>query len=67
MEQEEKSKLGGRISAQRSRAEALANYYSNPNYCANCGKLIEVDKGIKPADTRKRKTCSSECFREKAW
>ena len=44
-----------------NREEALQKYYESPNICRNCGRTIEVRDSENPADTRKKKFCSSSC------
>jgi predicted RNA-binding Zn-ribbon protein involved in translation (DUF1610 family) len=44
-----------------SKKKALDRYYSNPNYCIYCGKIIEIKKGNRPAETKKKKFCNSSC------
>jgi hypothetical protein len=43
------------------RQRALDVYYSNPNYCKKCGKIIEVPEGKKPGDIRPKKFCNHSC------
>ena len=35
-------KLGGQTTAKIERDIALSNYYSQPNICLNCKKVIEI-------------------------
>jgi predicted nucleic acid-binding Zn ribbon protein len=46
---------------QRERTEALARYYANPNYCLQCGLVIEVKDGAKVAQVRTKKFCNHSC------
>lgn len=57
----EARKLGAKISAQRSRAKALASYYQSPNTCLKCGVVIRVGENEKPWDTRRKKFCGRSC------
>lgn len=45
----------------RKRQEALANYYSDPNRCKQCGAVIMVKESEPPAGARARKFCSRSC------
>jgi DNA-directed RNA polymerase subunit RPC12/RpoP len=38
-----------------------ADYYNNPNYCKNCGKVIEIKEGQKPSEVRVKKFCNTSC------
>lgn len=53
--------LGGKAMAIRLRAEALYNYYKNPNICKFCGKAILVGPNQKVASVRKKKFCDQKC------
>ena len=49
-------------SGARSRREyALRKYYSNPNYCRNCGLLIHAEQGKKISETTKKIFCNHTC------
>jgi len=47
--------------ARIGREKALRNYYENPNYCLNCGLIIDVRDNEQPAITRVRKFCNRSC------
>lgn len=44
-----------------TREESLKLYYSNPNYCLNCGKIIEVLDNQRVSDVRRKKFCNHSC------
>jgi hypothetical protein len=46
---------------QRSRREALDGYYSNPNYCLYCGKLVPVRAHEKACYVQRKKFCNKSC------
>lgn len=41
--------------------QAKINYYRAPNYCKNCGKLIEVDASHPPSEAARMKFCNRSC------
>jgi predicted nucleic acid-binding Zn ribbon protein len=41
--------------------ESLDKYYSNPNYCLYCKKIIEVKENEKPYIARHKKFCNQGC------
>jgi hypothetical protein len=43
------------------RQRSLDKYYADPNYCLNCGEVIQVKDNEVPAATRSRKFCSRSC------
>lgn len=45
--------------AQRERA--LRNYYSNPNYCKHCNKIILTETGKKVSETKTKQFCNHTC------
>ena len=47
--------------AVENRRRALENYYTQPNYCKNCGVLILVRPKDQPCDVKKKKFCSKSC------
>jgi hypothetical protein len=53
--------LGGKKTALKNRKNALDNYYKNPKYCQNCGKIIEVKDGQKISEVRVKKFCDHKC------
>lgn len=48
-------------SNQKRRREKLLEYYSNPNYCKHCGKLIEIPFKGKPSETKIKLFCDRSC------
>jgi hypothetical protein len=44
-----------------SRQSALKRYYSNPNLCIECGKVIHVPESGTVPPTRKKKFCNKSC------
>lgn len=44
-----------------TRKESLELYYSNPNYCLNCGKVIEILDNQRVSDVRRKKFCNHSC------
>ena len=53
--------FGGKARAIQLRKEALERYYSNPNKCLFCGKILEVPDKVKVGDIRKKKFCNQRC------
>jgi hypothetical protein len=53
--------IGGKIRGVQLRKEALELYYSNPNKCLLCGKIIEVNENNKVSTIRKKKFCDKKC------
>lgn len=43
------------------RIRSLQSYYNNPNYCKQCGKVIEVQTGKKVKDAKKKVFCNKSC------
>lgn len=56
-----KGSAGGKVMAVRQREQALKKYYEHPNVCLNCEKIIDVKKGQKVGEVRKRKFCNHQC------
>lgn len=52
---------GGKISAIISKYKSIEKYYSNPNYCLYCGKLIDIHDGMKVHDIKKKRFCDNSC------
>lgn len=52
---------GGKATAKILRGKALEDYYSNPNYCKNCGEIIRVPEGGKVQSTRRKRFCNRSC------
>jgi hypothetical protein len=56
---------GGFSNAKRVKEKITKEYYENPNYCKNCGKIIELiinKKGnTRNTDTKKKIFCSKSC------
>ena len=52
---------GGQVTAIRSRQIALKKYYTNPNYCLNCQKIIDVSPDKKVREVRRKKFCNRKC------
>lgn len=44
-----------------NREESLKLYYENPNYCLQCGRVIEVADNQRLSDVRRKKFCSHSC------
>lgn len=42
--------------------QALAKYYSSPNLCNFCGKVIPIPSNTKPCFVRLKKYCNRECM-----
>ena len=40
---------------------AIREYYKNPNYCLECGKIIKVKEKENPGEAGRRKFCSLSC------
>ena len=47
--------------AKKRRTRSLYAYYSSPNYCRQCGKMIVVNKSMKVCEVRKKKFCNHSC------
>ena len=52
---------GGRATAIIEKRQARERYYSNPNYCIYCKKVIELREGTRIQDIRKKKYCNHSC------
>ena len=52
---------GGKVTALRNRQEALKEYYSSPNICRFCEKILPVPDGVKVAEIRKKQFCDHSC------
>jgi hypothetical protein len=61
MTRKEAAKLGGQKMAPKIRKKALDKYYSDPNYCKECGKRIEVRENERPSFAKKRTFCNHSC------
>lgn len=46
---------------QKERKKALDRYYSDPNRCVHCGKVIQVRDYEGANETRRRKFCNKSC------
>lgn len=44
-----------------TREESLRLYYSNPNHCLYCGRIIEVLDNQRVSDVRRKKFCNRSC------
>jgi hypothetical protein len=51
----------GKATGQVLRQRRLDDYYSNPNFCLQCKKVIEVKQTEKVSSTRRKKFCSHTC------
>lgn len=40
---------------------AIEKYYNDPNFCKNCGKIIEITSKRYPSDARRMKFCCRSC------
>lgn len=49
------------IGGKATREKALRSYYSNPNYCQYCGKMIVHKVGRSIHDIKKKKFCDASC------
>jgi hypothetical protein len=56
-----KQSLGGQVTAKKSRQVALNNYYSNPNICKFCNKILEVKDHQKVSYVRTKEFCNTRC------
>lgn len=54
-------KLIGNNGAKSLREKALRNYYSEPNYCRYCGKIILTEAGKKVGVTKAKQFCDHTC------
>jgi hypothetical protein len=45
----------------KTKQDVIQEYYSDPNYCAYCGKIIEIREGQKACDVRVKKFCNRSC------
>lgn len=52
---------GAATSGKANRKHALLRYYENPNFCEQCGNVIQVKDNERPAETRRRKFCNRTC------
>jgi hypothetical protein len=52
---------GGQTRAIQQRDEALQKYYSAPNFCKNCNKVIMVPDGIQVAIIKRKFFCNHSC------
>ena len=52
---------GGKVMAVVQRKKALEQYYSNPNVCLNCNKVIEVFDNQKVSEVKKKEFCNHSC------
>jgi hypothetical protein len=61
----EGGKKGGTTRARQLKEKATREYYENPSYCKNCGRIIELivnkNGSIRKADTKKKIFCSKSC------
>ncbi len=48
-------------SNQSRREKSLLDYYSNPNYCKYCGKMIGVELKSKASETKVKQFCDRSC------
>lgn len=56
-----KGSAGGKAMAIIQREMAIKNYYLNPNYCKECGKIIEIGDNDKVCIIKRRKFCNKSC------
>jgi len=58
-------KKGAAVSTRLVRERIVKEYYKNPSYCKNCGKIIELiinkNGNTRKADTKKKIFCSKSC------
>jgi hypothetical protein len=52
---------GGLATAKILRTKALSDYYANPNYCKNCGAIIQVRENTKVQAARRKRFCNQSC------
>jgi predicted restriction endonuclease len=57
----EKKLLANRETHKKLRQRALDRYYTDPNVCKQCGKIIEVPEGKLIASTRDKQFCNHSC------
>jgi len=50
-----------KVSNDKSRARAIENYYKNPKYCKECGKVIVVKEHEMCSEVRKKIYCNRSC------
>jgi predicted restriction endonuclease len=50
-----------KVSNDKSRERALKNYYENPKFCKECGKVIEVKEHEMCSEVRKKTYCDRSC------
>jgi hypothetical protein len=50
-----------KVSNDKSRERALKNYYENPKFCKQCGKVIEVKEHEMCSEVRKKTYCDRSC------
>jgi len=51
----------GKLGAEVIKNRYIQLYYNNPNYCLECGSLIEIKEGQIPSEVRKKKFCDHSC------
>lgn len=56
-----KGSAGGKATAVKLRQSAIDSYYTDPNICKFCGKIIEINGNLKVAQARRKLFCSRSC------
>ena len=52
MTKRESAIQAGKLGCIKLRELAIERYYKNPNYCLQCGKIIDVADGVAPCITK---------------
>ena len=53
--------MGGKVMAERQRAEARARYLESPNKCLHCSLVIQIPDGGKIQYARRKQFCDHRC------
>jgi hypothetical protein len=61
MENSKPQSAGGKSTAIILRKKAIEKYYSSPNLCKKCSKIIEVKENEKVSSTKRKKFCNRSC------
>jgi hypothetical protein len=52
--------LGGKATAKKLQKESIEKYYENPNYCKQCGSIINVEN-FQVSQVRRKSFCNHAC------
>lgn len=52
---------GGKVTATIRYDQSVIRYYKKPNYCSECGNIIEIAGDQRVQDVRKKKFCNHSC------